>query len=174
LATTSPGEFREDLFYRLSVFPVEVPPLRERGDDVVQLAQHFLEQTCKDFGRETLTLTRAHTASLKAYGWPGNVRELKNVIERAVILSPGNMLRLDLSLPGRAFEEDVAVTEVPRDDNVLSEMEMREFQKANTVKALEQAHWKVSGPGGAAELLGVRPTTLADRIRTYKIKRPSL
>ena len=168
------GEFREDLFYRLSVFPVEVPPLRERGDDVVQLAQHFLEQTCKDFGRETLTLTRAHTASLKAYGWPGNVRELKNVIERAVILSPGNMLRLDLSLPGRAFEEGVAVTEVPRDDNVLSEMEMREFQKANTVKALEQAHWKVSGPGGAAELLGVRPTTLADRIRTYKIKRPSL
>ena len=168
------GEFREDLFYRLSVFPVEVPPLRERGDDVVQLAQHFLEQTCKDFGRETLTLTRAHTASLKAYGWPGNVRELKNVIERAVILSPGNMLRLDLSLPGRAFEEDVAVTEVPRDDNVLSEMEMREFQKANTVKAMEQAHWKVSGPGGAAELLGVRPTTLADRIRTYKIKRPSL
>ena len=168
------GEFREDLFYRLSVFPVEVPPLRERGDDVVQLAQHFLEQTCKDFGRETLTLTRAHTASLKAYGWPGNVRELKNVIERAVILSPGNMLRLDLSLPGRAFEEDVAVTEVPRDDNVLSEMEMREFQKANTVKALAQAHWKVSGPGGAAELLGVRPTTLADRIRTYKIKRPSL
>jgi PAS domain S-box-containing protein len=168
------GEFREDLFYRLSVFPVEVPPLRERGDDVVQLAQHFLEQTCKDFGRETLTLTRAHTASLKAYGWPGNVRELKNVIERAVILSPGNMLRLDLSLPGRAFEEDVAVTEVPGDDNVLSEMEMREFQKANTVKAMEQAHWKVSGPGGAAELLGVRPTTLADRIRTYKIKRPSL
>jgi len=168
------GEFREDLFYRLSVFPVEVPPLRERGDDVVQLAQHFLEQTCKDFGRETLTLTRAHTASLKAYGWPGNVRELKNVIERAVILSPGNMLRLDLSLPGRAFEEGVAVTEVPGDDNVLSEMEMREFQKANTVKALEQAHWKVSGPGGAAELLGVRPTTLADRIRTYKIKRPSL
>ena len=167
------GQFREDLFYRLSVFPIEVPPLRERGDDVVQLAQHFLEQTCKDFGRETLTLSRAHTASLKAYGWPGNVRELKNVIERAVILSPGNTLRLDLSLPGREFEEDVAVSEVPRNDDVLSEMEMRDFQKANTVKALEQAHWKVSGPGGAAELLGVRPTTLADRIRTYKIKRPS-
>jgi len=167
------GEFREDLFYRLSVFPIEVPPLRERGDDIVQLAQHFLEQTCKDFGRELLTLTRTHTASLKAYGWPGNVRELKNVIERAVILSPGNTLRLDLSLPDRPFEEDVAVTEAPRDDDVLSDMEMREFQKANTVKALEQAHWKVSGPGGAAELLGVRPTTLADRIRTYKIKRPS-
>jgi len=167
------GEFREDLFYRLSVFPVEVPPLRERGDDVVQLAQHFLEQTCKDFGRDTLTLTRAHTASLKAYGWPGNVRELKNVIERAVILSPGNMLRLDLSLPDRPFEEVVTINEAPRKDDVLSEIQMREFQKANTVKALEQAHWKVSGPGGAAELLGVRPTTLADRIRSYKLKRPS-
>ena len=167
------GEFREDLFYRLSVFPVEVPPLRERGDDVVQLAQHFLAQTCKDFGRETLTLTRAHTASLRAYGWPGNVRELKNVIERAVILSPGKILRLDLSLPGPVVGEEVVVAEVPRDDEVLSELEVREFQKANTVKALEQSNWKVSGPGGAAELLGVRPTTLADRIRTYKIKRPS-
>jgi len=167
------GEFREDLFYRLSVFPVEVPPLRERGDDVVQLAQHFLEQTCKDFGRETLTLTRAHTASLKAYGWPGNIRELKNVIERAVILSPGNVLRLDLSLPDRPFEEDIVITESTPKDEVLSEQEMREFQKANTLKALEQSRWKVSGPGGAAELLGVRPTTLADRIRTYQIKRPS-
>jgi PAS domain S-box-containing protein len=167
------GKFREDLFYRLSVFPVEVPPLRERGDDVVQLAQHFLEQTCKDFGRETLTLTRAHTTGLKAYGWPGNVRELKNVIERAVILSPGKLLRLDLSLPGQTVGEDIVVAATPGGNDVLSEMEMREFQKSNTVKAMEQANWKVSGPGGAAELLGVRPTTLADRIRTYKIKRPS-
>ena len=94
------GEFREDLFYRLSVFPVDVPALRERGEDVVQLAQHFLEQTCKDFGREVLTLTRTQTANLRGYDWPGNVRELKNVIERAVILSTGKVLRLDLSMPG--------------------------------------------------------------------------
>jgi transcriptional regulator with PAS, ATPase and Fis domain len=67
------GEFREDLFYRLSVFPVDVPALRERGDDIVQLAQHFLKQTCTDFGRELLTLTRAQTANLHAYSWPGNV-----------------------------------------------------------------------------------------------------
>ena len=167
------GEFREDLFYRLSVFPVEVPPLRERGDDIVQLAQHFLEQTCKDFGRDAMTLTRAQTANLKAYGWPGNIRELKNVIERAVILSPGKVLRLDLSLPEQKFAEDAAVADVRREDDVLTEREMREYQKANTVKALEQANWKVSGKGGAAELLGVRPTTLADRVRTYKIKRPS-
>jgi PAS domain S-box-containing protein len=167
------GEFREDLFYRLSVFPVEVPPLRERSDDIVQLAQHFLEQTCKDFGREGLTLTRAQAITLKAYSWPGNVRELKNVIERAVILSPGKVLRLDLSVPGVALA-DVAPTETAATtEDVLSEKEMRDYQKRNIVKALEQSNWKVSGAGGAAELLGVRPTTLADRIRTYKIKRPS-
>lgn len=169
------GEFREDLFYRLSVFPVEVPPLRERGDDIVQLAQHFLEQTCKDFGREMMTLTRAQALNLKAYSWPGNVRELKNVIERAVILSPNKVLRLDLSMPGFSPDEDVAavaVADAPQDGEVLTEKEMRDFQKRNTVRALEEANWKVSGKGGAAELLGVRPTTLADRVRTYRIRRP--
>ena len=167
------GEFREDLFYRLSVFPVEVPPLRERGDDIVQLAQHFLEQTCKDFGREMMTLTRAHAVTLKAYSWPGNVRELKNVIERAVILSPGKAFRLDLSMPGVPLTATTPADATPSADGVLSEREMRDYQKQNIIRALEQASWKVSGAGGAAELLGVRPTTLADRIRTYKIGRPS-
>jgi len=167
------GEFREDLFYRLSVFPVEVPPLRERGDDIVQLAQHFLEQTCKDFGRDMLTLTRAQAITLKAYSWPGNVRELKNVVERAVILSPGKVLRLDLSMPGFALADAAPAESELATDGVLSEKEMRDYQKRNIVKALEQSSWKVSGEGGAAELLGVRPTTLADRIRTYEIKRPS-
>ena len=167
------GEFREDLFYRISVFPVDVPPLRERGDDIVQLAQHFLEQTCKDFGREPMTLTRSQAANLKAYSWPGNVRELKNVIERAVILSPGKVLRLDLSMPGLKFDDGRLASVEQRDGELKTEKEMRAFQKANTVRALEQAGWKVSGKGGAAELLGVRPTTLADRIRTFKIRRPS-
>ena len=167
------GEFREDLFYRLSVFPVDVPALRDRGDDIVQLAQHFLEQTCKDFGREPMTFTRAQAANMKAYSWPGNVRELKNVIERAVILSPGKTLRLDLSMPGLKNDDEDVPAEAPRDDDVLTEREMREFQKANLVRALEQANWKVSGSDGAAELLGLRPTTLADRIRSFKIRRPS-
>ena len=152
---------------------MEVPALRERGDDIVQLAQHFLEQTCKDFGREPMTLTRTQAANMKAYSWPGNVRELKNVIERAVILSPGKSLRLDLSMPGLKLDDEEVVVTEPRGDDVLSEKDMRDFQKANLIKALEQANWKVSGSGGAAELLGVRPTTLADRIRTYEIKRPS-
>jgi len=167
------GEFREDLFYRLSVFPVVVPPLRERGEDIVQLAQHFLEQTCTDFGREGLTLTRTQTENLRAYDWPGNVRELKNVIERAVILSSGKVLRLDLSMRGLKIDIDGVADAIVLSDEVLSENDMRELQKKNIVNALGKSNWKVSGIGGAAELLGVRPTTLADRIRTYKIRRPT-
>jgi PAS domain S-box-containing protein len=166
------GEFREDLFYRLSVFPVDVPPLRDRGEDVVQLAQHFLEQTCKDFGRDALTLTRAQAANLRSYNWPGNVRELKNVIERAVILSTGKVLRLDLSMPGLVVDIDPGNDTQTQKDDVLSEKEMRQFQKNNIVRALDQSNWKVSGVSGAAEILGIRPTTLADRIRTLGIKKP--
>ena len=167
------GAFREDLFYRLSVFPVYVPPLRERGEDIVQLAQHFLEQTCKDFGREGLTLTRAQTANLRAYDWPGNIRELKNVIERAVILSEGKVLRLDLSMPVLKDEAEGRTRTEVGESAVLTDKEMKDFQKSNLVNALKQTNWRVSGAGGAAEILGVRPSTLADRIRTYKIKRPS-
>ena len=167
------GEFREDLFYRLSVFPVNVPPLRERGDDVIQLAQHFLEQAARDFGRDPMTLTQSQAEKLRRYDWPGNVRELKNVIERAVILSPGNVLRLDKSMPDPRPDEDVRDVSKQAADSVLSEDEMREFQKRNIIAALKQSNWRVSGAGGAAEILGVKPTTLADRIRTYGIQKPN-
>jgi PAS domain S-box-containing protein len=169
------GEFREDLYYRLSVFPVQVPPLRRRGDDVVQLAVHFLEQVCRDFGRSCPQLTQVQAAALRAYAWPGNIRELKNVIERAVILSTGDTLRLDLSLPGVQGNGSEArsnsgsrVASTP----FLTDEEMREQQRANVVAALEAAGWRVSGRGGAAELLGIRPTTLTDRMKTLKIRRP--
>ena len=168
------GEFREDLFYRISVFPVDVPPLREREEDIIQLAQHFLEVTCNDFGREQMTLNRAHAENLLEYRWPGNVRELKNVIERAVILSPGNVLRLDLSMPNLSAVETSTDVKVAADSNeIMTEKEMRAFQKQNTAAALKQTGWRVSGPEGAAELLGVRPTTLADRIRTYGLHKPT-
>jgi PAS domain S-box-containing protein len=168
------GEFREDLFYRLSVFPIEVPPLRDRDGDIIQLAQHFLEKVCNDFGRPIMTLTRAQANNLHDYHWPGNVRELKNVIERAVILSPGNVLRLDLSMPDRELAKTVAVAdEAKQDGHVLTEMEMRELQKKNLLAALRETNWRVSGPHGAAELLGVKPTTLADRIRTFGLKKPA-
>jgi PAS domain S-box-containing protein len=168
------GDFREDLFYRLSVFPVEVPPLRDREGDVVQLAQHFLEQTCTEFGRPMMKLTRRQADNLKGYPWPGNVRELKNVIERAVILSPRSVLRLDLSMPNiPARPAQSAEAAEPAQSAVLSESEMQEFRKNNIIAALNLRNWRVSGPNGAAELLGVRPTTLADRIKTLGIKKPA-
>lgn len=166
------GKFREDLFYRISVFPVEVPPLRKRGDDVIQLAQDFLDQTCKDFGRDAMVLTRSQAETLRQYDWPGNVRELKNVIERAVILSPGNVLRLDVSMPDVDLHLGESSGPTQAGTIILSEKEMRDFQKKNLVAALKKTNWRVSGPDGAAALLGVKPTTLADRVRTYGIKKP--
>jgi PAS domain S-box-containing protein len=168
------GKFREDLFYRLSVFPIEVPPLRQRSEDVMQLAQHFLESICHDFGRAPLKLTQSQAASIRAYDWPGNVRELKNVIERAVILSKGNALRLDLSMPGTqpgTADSSGSHLHVAA-DQVLTDKQMRELQKRNIIAALQATDWKVSGKDGAAELLGVRPTTLYDRLKAFGIKKP--
>ncbi|HET6629222.1 MAG TPA: sigma 54-interacting transcriptional regulator [Woeseiaceae bacterium] len=169
------GKFREDLFYRLSVFPIEVPPLRQRQEDVVQLAQHFLDVTCKDFGRKPIKLTRSQVDAVTGYGWPGNVRELKNVIERAVILSQGSVLRLDLALPEIALQAGgkPVRAESARDD-VLTEKELKALQKKNILAGLKQANWRVSGKGGAAELLGIRPTTLNDRMKTFGIRKPRL
>jgi PAS domain S-box-containing protein len=167
------GRFREDLYYRLSVFPIDVPPLRERGEDVVQLASHFLEKVCQDFGHRPLAFSRQQVELLKRYEWPGNVRELKNVIERAVILSRGKVLRLDLAMADilrPAAEPGESTKTVSA--RVMTEAELKSLQKQNMVMALELSDWRVSGPEGAAKLLGVKPTTLADRIRKHGIDRP--
>jgi PAS domain S-box-containing protein len=166
------GRFREDLYYRLSVFPIEVPPLRARGADVVQLARHFLERACQDFGHKPLLLSKQQAALLQNYAWPGNVRELKNVIERAVILSGGKVLRLDL-----AMADLLRVSEPPPEaasaaERIHSEAEMLGLQKANMRRALEACNWRVSGPNGAAGLLGLKPTTLTDRMKKFKLARP--
>jgi PAS domain S-box-containing protein len=168
------GRFREDLFYRLSVFPIEVPPLRDRPEDVIQLAQHFLESICNDFGRSPYKLTRSQAAVISDYDWPGNVRELKNVIERAVILSKGNTLRLDLSMPANdpALPDSVEKHDRKGEDRILTDKRMRELQKGNLIAALKATNWKVSGKDGTAELLGVRPTTLYDRMKTFNIRKP--
>ena len=168
------GKFREDLFYRLSVFPIEVPPLRERKEDVIQLARQFLEDICNDFGRAPLKLTQSHADSINAYDWPGNVRELKNVIERAVILSGGNTLLLELSMPDKhpavPGSGDSQGPLAP--DRIRTDKQMRELQKSNIIAALDATNWKISGKDGTAELLGVRPTTLYDRLKAFGIKRP--
>jgi transcriptional regulator with GAF, ATPase, and Fis domain len=168
------GRFREDLYYRLSVFPIEVPSLRERTDDVVQLASHFLERACKEFGHRPLTLSRQQAALLKRYAWPGNVRELKNVIERAVILSQGKILRLDLAMPDVAESgtREPATDPPESGERVLTEIQVRELERSNLLKALTLTNWRVSGVNGAAHLLGIKPTTLTDRIKKHGIMRP--
>lgn len=181
------GSFREDLYYRLSVFPVHVPPLRRRAGDVVQLAVHFLAQVCRDFGRPCPSITQAQVEALQRYAWPGNIRELKNVIERAVILSTGDTLQLDLPQatgeptgspatdagPTPAVPAAIPATSTVPAPAVLTEAQMRDRQRDNLVAALEAASWRIAGKGGAAELLGIRPSTLADRMKSLEIRRPA-
>ncbi len=167
------GRFRQDLFFRLSVFPIEIPPLRERRKDIAQLASHFLGMAAQRLKRPLPPVTKAQLQSLEGYDWPGNVRELQNVLERAVILSPADGLCLDMALPRPEVETDDAATAGEPEGSVfLTETEMRRREKKNLLAALQHAGWKVYGPGGAADLLGLKPSTLATRLRTMRIQRP--
>ena len=166
------GRFREDLFYRLSVFPLEVPPLRDRLDDVAPLAAHFLKTICRELGQEPLRMTQSQLSLLKRQGWPGNIRELKNVIERAVISATGGRLRLDLALPNVRAEKRLSTkTSAEEPPEFVTVVEFRELEKANVMAALQHAGWKVWGPDGAAELLGVKPSTLAYQMKMFGIEK---
>jgi psp operon transcriptional activator len=167
------GKFRADLLDRLAFDVITLPPLRERREDILPLAEHFAVRMAGELGHELFPgFDETARQDLMEYPWPGNVRELKNVIERAVILSRGNVLRLEASLPEAATNGPDAAADALAEPEFLTEQEMREFQKKNTIAALEQADWRVSGAGGAADLLGIKPTTLADRIRTLGIRKP--
>jgi len=164
------GRFREDLYYRLSVFPIEVPPLRERLDDLGPLTQHFLDSICEELGREPISLTKQQLATLKSHDWPGNVRELKNAIERAVILTRGTRLRLDLAFTP---SEPPPVADMrPTSTDFVTDSEIREMEKANLLAALRHANGRLSGTGGAAELLGLKPSTLAYRLKKFNVPKP--
>tara|TARA_B100000446_G_scaffold21779_1_gene17768 strand:+ start:777 stop:2285 length:1509 start_codon:yes stop_codon:yes gene_type:complete len=171
------GRFREDLYYRLSVFPIEVPPLRERLEDIAPIAQHFIQQSAQQLHREIKGLTTQQLKQLQAHDWPGNIRELKNVIERAVILSSDGKLRLDLALSvaGDGIESDAATElanqEVDSEDSdYLTAQEFQQLEIDNIRKALLAANGKVSGKDGAAQRLGIKPSTLSYRIQTLGIK----
>jgi transcriptional regulator with GAF, ATPase, and Fis domain len=165
------GRFREDLYYRLNVFPIQAAALRERKEDVPLLAQHFIQRSVKELRCPKPRLTRAGILRLQSYDWPGNIRELRNVIERAVILARGGVLEFDLPIrdapPTRS-------TRPPADDNAefLTEIEVRQRERENLLIVLDKTGWKIKGPDGAAELLGVKATTLLSRMKTMELKRP--
>jgi DNA-binding NtrC family response regulator len=158
--------FREDLFYRLNVVPLALPPLRARREDIPLLAAHAIADVSKRLRIQAPTLTQADAARLQQYDWPGNIRELRNVIERAVILSKGVRLRLDMALADLPATAPSA-TDMP--DVILTDRECRARERTNLMKALQRAEGRIYGAGGAAELLGINPTTLASRLRALKI-----
>jgi transcriptional regulator with GAF, ATPase, and Fis domain len=171
--------FREDLYYRLHVFPIHVTPLRERKEDIPLLANHFMDLSVRNLKCARPRLTRAAVTELLSYDWPGNVRELRNVIERAVILARGGALRFDLPITGAPVKEGPclepqakvqgASSAAPR---VLTEVELRSLERDNLKAALQAAKGKIRGPDGAAELLGIKPTTLLARMKKWGLKKP--
>ena len=174
------GRFRSDLYYRINVFPIEVPPLRERREDVPSLAAFFVEQAAAELRRPVPKLTQGDVAWLQEYDWPGNVRELRNVIERAVITAREGRLGLDLPLAERSPRPAEPLASPSHDTHtregevqpVLPEAEMRRRERDNLLAALEQTGWQVYGDRGAAALLGVKPSTLASRIKKMGLKKP--
>jgi DNA-binding NtrC family response regulator len=168
------GRFREDLYYRLNVFPVEVAPLRDRKDDIPLLAAHFVELAVKELGCQRPRLTRAGVEKLQSYDWPGNIRELRNVIERATIFARGGALEFDLPITGI---DPIRVELSDRygvEQEFLTDAEMRRRERENLFAVLRKTGWKIKGVDGAAELLGVKPTTLISRIEKLGLKRSLL
>jgi PAS domain S-box-containing protein len=171
------GVFREDLYYRLNVFPIEVPPLRDRDDDIVLLASAFAAKFAQRMGRRIEPLSAECKSRLKSYAWPGNVRELHNVIERAVITARDGRLNLDRALPdagghtisARRPAEDAATGDSSR---ILRIHDLQQLERENILRALESTAWRVAGKDGAAALLGMNPSTLNSRIRALRIQRP--
>ncbi|KPH01758.1 Fis family transcriptional regulator [Pseudomonas sp. RIT-PI-q] len=158
--------FREDLYFRLNVFPIQSPALRERPMDIAPLAAHFLKQTGKRLNMPGRRLRNSDIERLQSYSWPGNIRELQNVIERALITSNGADLNLDLP--------DEPKTTVPHQPSpsstIMTDAQIRELERNNMQAALKAADGKLFGKGGAAELLGLKPTTLASRFKRLEIK----
>ncbi|MBD3402691.1 PAS domain S-box protein [candidate division GN15 bacterium] len=167
--------FREDLYYRLNVFPITAPPLRQRGADIVRLAEAFASRYAAEIGREIEPLSSECKRRLMTYDWPGNVRELQNVIERAVItsrdgrLAPAGILP-DTTRSSRSLEMQNG--DGDHDAAVLTLADLQKLERENLVRALKQTEWRVSGRNGAARLLGMNASTLSSRLKALGIKRP--
>lgn len=168
------GEFREDLYYRLNVFPITLPPLRDRTDDIELFARSFAAKFAKRMGREFEPLTEDCIRRLMSYHWPGNVRELQNVIERAVITSQGICLNLDRAFPETSAPAPPVETgsgTVKPAGSIFTMGEMISFERENILRALFTAHGRIYGDGGAASLLCMNPSTLRSRMKSLGIKK---
>ncbi|MDX1471087.1 MAG: sigma 54-interacting transcriptional regulator [Flavobacteriaceae bacterium] len=163
------NEFREDLYYRLNVFPIQIPPLRERGNDVLLIAQELLNKFCQKLDKPFAELTEEEEEILKNYNWPGNVRELQNVMERAAILSSDGQINWSVLFPQSINEKVTGEKETHR---IYTQDEILQIEKQNILKALKSVKWKISGPNGAAELLKMKPTTLSSKIKALGLDRP--
>jgi transcriptional regulator with GAF, ATPase, and Fis domain len=170
------GRFRQDLYYRLNVFPIQVTALRDRKEDIPLLARHFIALSAKELRCPKPRLTRAGIIRLQSYDWPGNIRELRNVIERAVILAREGALEFDLptSVTSPTTRPNKLLKDANPEREFLTEAEMQQQERENLQVILEISGWKIRGADGAAELLGVKPTTLLSRIKKMGFKRPEL
>jgi formate hydrogenlyase transcriptional activator len=166
------GRFRQDLFYRLSVFPIEVPPLRERREDIAPLVANFIRQSARRMNRPEPQLSKAALDRLGSYDWPGNVRELQNTVERAIILWREGPLTFDL--PASPTYQNTQQPKPTADAALLTRDELKRQERETIINALKQTNGRVSGPGGAAKLLAMKPSTLASRISSLGINRRTL
>jgi transcriptional regulator with GAF, ATPase, and Fis domain len=165
------GRFREDLYYRLSVFPLEIPPLRDRRDDIPRLAIHLVALAAKKLGLTQPRISDHQCEQLKRYDWPGNVRELQNLVERAVILSRGGgRLELDLAWLSSGTKHRVPKLPATGGTEIVPDHEWRRRERDNVIAALKHAGGRIYGPNGAAELLGVKPSTLQSRLRALGVR----
>jgi transcriptional regulator with GAF, ATPase, and Fis domain len=165
IAAVAAGEFREDLYYRLNVFPIVLPALRDRAEDIPTLAWAFVKEFSEAMARPIDHIAPESMAALQAYPWPGNVRELRNVIERAMILARDSTLRVSLGRAALLRASEPAAAPQPATT-------LRDSERAHILHALEQSRWRIRGPGGAAERLDLKPTTLEARMARLGIRRP--
>lgn len=166
------GRFRRDLYYRLSTFPIEVPPLRERLDDIAPLSEHLLAEIATKLRRKAPRLSFGQIRRLRAYDWPGNVRELRNILERLLILGHEPDLPTVLAPPKAAVAPSSNHSLDHADGSFVTAPEFIAYERNNLIAALEAANWKVAGPIGAAQLLEMNPSTLASRMKALDIVRP--
>lgn len=173
-AEVEAGNFRQDLFYRLSVFPIHLPPLRERIEDIEPLTQHFLRQFSAKMHCEVFKLTDDDIKKLQSYSYPGNVRELQNIVERAIILAQCN--RLNFTMPQVLNRMIVTENdEISVKKSILTYEELKDLERENIIQALQKSSYRIYGNEGAAEILGSKPTTLISRIKALEIPmRPNL